>query len=136
VACGSAEWPIAAVLRVCLIPDALFFKFSCALQTDRLHFDEQVLVRAADRQTDCISMNRFSCAPQELLLWFKAEFFRWVDVPSCDACGGQRVDRCGYGAATPDEFKSRAARVELFRCASCGSSVRSITEPIGRSCPY
>ena len=51
----------------------------------------------------------------ELLLWFKEEFFSWVDCPVCQVCGAVS-QRLGEGAAqlrpTEKELQDGARNVE------------------------
>jgi peptide-N4-(N-acetyl-beta-glucosaminyl)asparagine amidase len=47
----------------------------------------------------------------ELLHWFKAEFFHWVDAPKCDACGGDTTNT-GMVVPTAQEQADGAGRVE------------------------
>mmetsp|Transcript_3972 Transcript_3972/g.9423 ORF Transcript_3972/g.9423 Transcript_3972/m.9423 type:complete len:781 (-) Transcript_3972:186-2528(-) len=58
-----------------------------------------------------------------MLRWFKDSFFRWVNEPPCDGCGG--VPKIvGMTAPTAAEARSMAGRVEVYRCESCGTTTR------------
>ncbi|GAB4817269.1 hypothetical protein N2152v2_004315 [Parachlorella kessleri] len=59
----------------------------------------------------------------ELLAWFKGEFFRWVNSPSCSWCG-QQTQGQGTVKATAEEAADGAGRTELFRCTACGAQTR------------
>jgi len=61
----------------------------------------------------------------KLLIWFKQEFFKWVNQPPCDRCQGG-TDGIGGSAPTPEEAKYRAGMVEMYRCknTSCGAITR------------
>jgi peptide-N4-(N-acetyl-beta-glucosaminyl)asparagine amidase len=57
---------------------------------------------------------------QELLLWFKRDFFTWVNSPPCEHCGA--VTRgAGVGGPTADEAAAGAGRTELFHCGQVGA---------------
>lgn len=60
-----------------------------------------------------------------LLIWFKQEFFKWVNQPPCDRCQGA-TDGIGGSAPTPEEAKYRAGMVEMYKCKnmSCGAITR------------
>lgn len=57
-----------------------------------------------------------------LLRWFKRDFFKWVNEPSCDSCGSTtsflRVE-----SPRPSELWYAASRTEVFAC-KCGLEVR------------
>ena len=54
---------------------------------------------------------------EQLLRWFKADFFKWVNSPECDTCGKGTQ---GIGGAHPNaqEAPFRPGVVELYRCES------------------
>lgn len=58
-----------------------------------------------------------------LLVWYKNRFFKWVNSPDCESCGGKSswVD---YSEPTIAELRYRAGRVELYKCDSCGTLLR------------
>ncbi|GME75547.1 unnamed protein product [Ambrosiozyma monospora] len=62
---------------------------------------------------------------QQLLKWFKEEFFTWVNTPSCDSCGnkenGTITPLGGCRGYTQDHIDGRASMVERYRCNSCGT---------------
>lgn len=53
---------------------------------------------------------------EQLLQWFKHEFFQWVNAPSCDTCGAGTE---GVGATRPNaaEAPFRPGVVEVYKCA-------------------
>lgn len=57
-----------------------------------------------------------------LLRWFKRDFFKWVNSPSCDSCGDAttflRVE-----TPKPSELWYAASRTEVFAC-TCGREIR------------
>ena len=54
---------------------------------------------------------------EQLLRWFKHEFFSWTNSPNCDTCG---KGTSGIGADRPNasEAPFRPGRVEIYRCES------------------
>ncbi|KAL4427885.1 hypothetical protein ABPG75_001974 [Micractinium tetrahymenae] len=61
---------------------------------------------------------------QELLAWFKSDFFCWVNAPPCPTCGVASTAGAGMGVPSAEEAEHGAGRVELYRCGACGSAVR------------
>ena len=59
----------------------------------------------------------------ELLSWFKNSFFKWVDAPKCDNCGGD-TQSVGMAEPTSDEIRWQANRVENYKCHRCQRFVR------------
>jgi peptide-N4-(N-acetyl-beta-glucosaminyl)asparagine amidase len=59
----------------------------------------------------------------ELLAWFKADFFTWVNSPPCCRCGGSTRHR-GLSAPTEEETAGLATRVESYECESCSAETR------------
>lgn len=55
--------------------------------------------------------------------WFKTDFFKWVDAPVCDRCGGETTNK-GMLAPLPQEQAAGAGRIEGYTCNKCGSEVR------------
>eukprot|EP00927_Polykrikos_kofoidii_P059446 TRINITY_DN54599_c0_g1_i1.p1 TRINITY_DN54599_c0_g1~~TRINITY_DN54599_c0_g1_i1.p1 ORF type:complete len:688 (-),score=123.35 TRINITY_DN54599_c0_g1_i1:264-2261(-) len=64
------------------------------------------------------------CHLLELLRWFKIEFFRWTDSPSCDACGQKTTKNEGMGEPCEEELRYGATRVEQWRCVGCDAVSR------------
>lgn len=62
----------------------------------------------------------------ELLHWFKADFFKWVNAPDCDHCnaGNQKMTIRGHVPPTPEERSGAAGVTELYACAGCGQETR------------
>ncbi|KAG2424614.1 hypothetical protein HXX76_014339 [Chlamydomonas incerta] len=64
---------------------------------------------------------------QQLLGWFKSDFFSWVDTLPCPRCGsgGTRADG-SLAQPLPEDLAHGAQRVELHRCGQpgCGGAVR------------
>lgn len=61
---------------------------------------------------------------QELLTWFKHDFFTWVNSPPCSHCGSDDMHASGMAAPTADEADADAARVELHTCRACSCTTR------------
>eukprot|EP01105_Mastigella_eilhardi_P019102 TRINITY_DN4478_c0_g1_i1.p1 TRINITY_DN4478_c0_g1~~TRINITY_DN4478_c0_g1_i1.p1 ORF type:complete len:665 (-),score=98.05 TRINITY_DN4478_c0_g1_i1:388-2091(-) len=59
----------------------------------------------------------------QLLSWFKAEFFAWVNTPPCTVCG-RECKGAGVSAPTAQECPHTTRNVELYRCTSCGAVIR------------
>jgi len=55
----------------------------------------------------------------QLLHWFKESFFRWINAPSCVACGSD-TKLIGTAPPLPEESAHLAGNVENYRCeAGC-----------------
>lgn len=63
------------------------------------------------------------CLILELLSWFKAEFFKWVDKPSCPSCGSLTFP-IGVIPPTPEEARWGAGNVESYKCQNCMRTIR------------
>jgi hypothetical protein len=66
---------------------------------------------------------------EELLKWFRGDFFKWCDTPPCGSCG-KGTSRVGVAQPNPEEAKFRAGYVEVSKC---NEAVR--TCPACRSAP-
>lgn len=61
----------------------------------------------------------------ELLKWFKSDFFKWVDSPSCEHCSPKNsLKHEGMTEPCEEELRYGATRVEAWRCDGCQSLVR------------
>jgi peptide-N4-(N-acetyl-beta-glucosaminyl)asparagine amidase len=60
-----------------------------------------------------------------LLAWFKSQFFKWTDKPSCP-CGSTAdlVEKGENGVCTPEEIEGDAKRVEIYKCTVCTQELR------------
>ncbi|XP_071167809.1 peptide-N(4)-(N-acetyl-beta-glucosaminyl)asparagine amidase-like [Mytilus edulis] len=63
------------------------------------------------------------CLILELLAWFKNSFFKWVDAPPCDTCGGKPTS-VGMATPTADDTRWGAGRVENYKCEKCQKFIR------------
>uniref|UniRef100_A0A0N5AZ52 Peptide-N(4)-(N-acetyl-beta-glucosaminyl)asparagine amidase n=1 Tax=Syphacia muris TaxID=451379 RepID=A0A0N5AZ52_9BILA len=65
---------------------------------------------------------------KNLLKWFKAEFFSWIDEPKCDKCSAAVEVNLSISvskeAASVEEARFGACVTEVYRCESCSSTVR------------
>ncbi|GFR33114.1 peptide-N(4)-(N-acetyl-beta-glucosaminyl) asparagine amidase [Trichonephila clavata] len=59
----------------------------------------------------------------ELLDWFKNSFFKWMDVPKCNACDVVTQGK-GYLSPTAEDTAWCAGTVEHFVCPTCCKSFR------------
>lgn len=57
-----------------------------------------------------------------LLKWFKP-WFKWVNSPECDRCGGETKPQ-GAEPPTPEEAKYGARAVEIYYCEKCRTPTR------------
>ena len=59
----------------------------------------------------------------ELMGWWKRDFFQWVDAPPCGVCQGATA--CvGMGQPNAEEQAGQAGRVEVYKCNACGAMTR------------
>ena len=63
------------------------------------------------------------CPVESLAVWFKGEFFSWVNAPACWNCGNEETLSVGVTHASAAEARHGATRVENYRCPSCGAAV-------------
>ncbi|CAN0600944.1 unnamed protein product, partial [Ectocarpus sp. 12 AP-2014] len=58
--------------------------------------------------------------------WFKKDFFKWTNKPSCSGCGARGACMQGKGGCAPtsEEASSKASVVELYVCKECGAETR------------
>ncbi|TYZ66324.1 hypothetical protein PybrP1_012478 [[Pythium] brassicae (nom. inval.)] len=62
---------------------------------------------------------------QQLLRWFKREFFTWTNQPACRACGCADTALVRtVGPSTPEERAGDAGRVEVYQCPACSALTR------------
>ncbi|KAG2388361.1 hypothetical protein C9374_000525 [Naegleria lovaniensis] len=61
---------------------------------------------------------------QELLNWFKGEFFKWVNNPPCDYCQSTRTQLTGGTVPNFEESANLAGMVELYSCQDCNKMTR------------
>ena len=52
----------------------------------------------------------------ELLVWFKRDFFSWVDNAPCERCGCKATKADKMVGPNPGEAEHGAAHIELYRC--------------------
>ncbi|EFC46984.1 peptide N-glycanase [Naegleria gruberi] len=61
---------------------------------------------------------------QELLNWFKSDFFKWVNNPPCDHCQATNTNGMGGVAPNASEQQNLAGIVELYSCPNCRQTTR------------
>lgn len=64
------------------------------------------------------------CMILALLEWFKFDFFKWVDSPSCPYCTQSNCRMSKMLSPTNEEIRWDAHRVEGHQCENCKSMVR------------
>lgn len=68
------------------------------------------------------------CLMHGLMKWFKRDYFKWCDRPSCSniECGAKpsRMEGAGVVAASVEEQQGWASRTELYQCKDCGTISR------------
>lgn len=70
-----------------------------------------------------VNLNLQDCILLELLNWFKAEFFTWMNEPPCTCFNGKVMSR-GVVEPTASERKWRAHTVESYVCTQCNNYIR------------
>ncbi|XP_029445300.1 peptide-N(4)-(N-acetyl-beta-glucosaminyl)asparagine amidase isoform X2 [Rhinatrema bivittatum] len=83
---------------------------------------EQKLTQAKGVDQDT-SVNLEDILLLELLLWFKSDFFQWVNNLPCSRCGGETQSREGLSPSA-DDLRWGANRVENHYCDTCQLSNR------------
>jgi len=61
---------------------------------------------------------------RQLLRWFKHDFFKWTNAPSCEHCGSGDTKTIGQAAPSPMDKQYGAGTVEVAQCAACGMQTR------------
>lgn len=80
---------------------------------------ERLYGKAEEREAEDPSWGLQDYLIQELLQWFKHDFFEWVNHPKCSKCGS---DTRGVGSTGPTEEEKNvggAGIVELSECTNC-----------------
>lgn len=54
---------------------------------------------------------------EQLLTWFKTEFFTWTNAPKCQQCG-ETTENTGSEQPTAEDQRHMARRIEIYTCAS------------------
>ncbi|KAK3866513.1 hypothetical protein Pcinc_027958 [Petrolisthes cinctipes] len=73
-----------------------------------------------DLQEGATELDFQDCVLMELLKWFKEEFFRWFDAPTCTQCQ-RKMTACGTQSPSQEDLIWAASRVELYSCKDCGT---------------
>ncbi|KAL7747950.1 Peptide-N(4)-(N-acetyl-beta- glucosaminyl)asparagine amidase [Sorochytrium milnesiophthora] len=85
---------------------------------------QQLYDKVAEAMTVDTEADEQTLLVKQLLAWFKNDFFTWVDKLPCAFCSSKSTDFLGSGTPTPDELRHGGARIELYRCQTCGSTSR------------
>ncbi|KAI8089784.1 uncharacterized protein BX664DRAFT_333873 [Halteromyces radiatus] len=56
---------------------------------------------------------------KQLLIWFKNDFFQWINELPCDNCMAKDTISVGYTQATQQDLDYGASVIELYRCNIC-----------------
>ena len=61
---------------------------------------------------------------KHLLKWFKSNFFKWFDLPTCEKCGTkEHIEYTGFDKPSEQEFNYGAAHfTEVHTCKQCGDT--------------
>ncbi|KAI8070514.1 hypothetical protein BC940DRAFT_212888, partial [Gongronella butleri] len=89
-----------------------------ALQAIPVHI---LYERASDKTTDDDELTDY--VTRELLHWFKADFFKWVNEAPCDRCEA-KTQFVGTARPTPEEANYGAGTVEMYYCHQCTIQTR------------
>nr|XP_053647195.1 peptide-N(4)-(N-acetyl-beta-glucosaminyl)asparagine amidase-like [Cherax quadricarinatus] len=65
------------------------------------------------------------CVLVELLAWFKNDFFKWFDAPTCPQCHS-KMTSAGSLLPTEDDLAWGGSRVEGYSCRDCGTTDRFV----------
>ncbi|GBP13953.1 Peptide-N(4)-(N-acetyl-beta-glucosaminyl) asparagine amidase [Eumeta japonica] len=82
---------------------------------ERLREHQRLIKTGQSKETD---LNFDIAFLIELLEWYKHSFFKWVDSPDCQNCGG----RTTYKRNTTMKMETETCRVEVYICESCTAS--------------
>ena len=60
------------------------------------------------------------------MVWFKEDFFKWINKPSCSGCGTDAYIEYleDKEPETEDEKKWQASEVEVYECGLCNEQER------------
>jgi len=61
---------------------------------------------------------------QELLKWFKHDFFTWMNNAPCENCGSKETKSTGMAPPSGEDKKWGASRVETYFCSKCSHVTR------------
>jgi len=103
------------------LPD-LRSKVLNAVPVDKLRADTQEAIELCKEFGEI--KNCEECLVETLALWFKGEFFKWMDRPSCWHCGADKTELVGTSEPDMHEAKHKASRTEIYQCGQCAASVR------------
>lgn len=107
----SYEDQISQAISISLIPETLTLAAKEAAELSNSMGDHPPL-----SYQDALSL--------ELLSWFKRDFFKWVNSPSCDICGSS-TRSCGVTTTpSPEEAAYEATIVEIYQCLLCSAIFR------------
>eukprot|EP00741_Cyanophora_paradoxa_P021066 tig00021332_g20334.t1 len=87
--------------------------------------DEAIAARAREGQAGRGRRDEIVC---QLMHWFKHEYFRWVNSPPCDSCGGSNMERTGLAPPTPEERAGLAGHAETYLSSSSSAFYACRTE--------
>ncbi|BDA42082.1 Peptide-N(4)-(N-acetyl-beta-glucosaminyl) asparagine amidase A [Coccomyxa sp. Obi] len=91
---------------------------------DELHTAAAEAIATSAAAGDVPVLAQQDALARQLLLWFKRDFFAWVNNPPCSNCGNTETVSTGMGRPSDDDAAAGAGRVELYGCRSCGATTR------------
>lgn len=91
-------------------------------------YDDEATLAKARRVTPIVTLLQRACEEggdarfallHQLVLWFKRDFFKWVNTVMCSGCGGGTT-ASGGAAPTAAERANGAGMCEIHTCNTCG----------------
>ncbi|CAK9052834.1 Peptide-N(4)-(N-acetyl-beta-glucosaminyl)asparagine amidase (PNGase) (N-glycanase 1) (Peptide:N-glycanase) [Durusdinium trenchii] len=82
------------------------------------------LGRMCDLCSGFLPPGHSAASMNDLLKWFKNDFFRWTDSPFCQTCSTKATKNEGFVEPTEKELRYGGKRVESWRCTGCDALLR------------
>lgn len=94
------------------------------IPVDRIHQNAQEKFKFAKERDPNAKPLLERLIIQELLNWFKGEFFKWVNNPPCGNCKSTNTHLTGGTSPNFEEAANLAGMVELYSCQDCNKTTR------------